>query len=161
MRTRCTQRCYAQPENLRHLHYSVCFVDQDLDDALTFYHATMPAPAFSTAISVAAICDALRGKASIHIIDIGATLALYMPSLLRQLASAGGVAPHVRVTVVDTSGFASRGLEQWRSLRAIAETSMRLRGLAQQLGVRLDLETVDIGQENLHLLYQVRATRAV
>ena len=131
---------------------------QELNDARLWFATSMPAPAFSSTACVTSVFEALANQPAVHIIDFGAMLAFYMPRLLRQLASQAGLRPRVRVTAVDTSAFVNKGRMQWKSIRAVVEAGMRLRGLASQLGMPFEYEIVDIGENDLHLLYQVRGT---
>ena len=61
----------------------------------------------------------------------------------------------VRITAVDTALLSSRGHRQFQSVRAVAEVGMRLRGLAQRIGMALAFDSLEVSHDDFSVLSRV------
>eukprot|EP00475_Leptophrys_vorax_P040576 TRINITY_DN7546_c1_g1_i1.p1 TRINITY_DN7546_c1_g1~~TRINITY_DN7546_c1_g1_i1.p1 ORF type:complete len:336 (-),score=-2.29 TRINITY_DN7546_c1_g1_i1:106-984(-) len=100
--------------------------------------------------------DAIAHSTHVHLIDFGELLPFHLPTILEMLAARPGGPPRLRVTGLDTTSFVCPGRKDFKSLRAVAETGRRLRGMAMRLGVPFEFEHIDMNENQLHLLYQVK-----
>ena len=61
----------------------------------------------------------------------------------------------VRITAIDTALLSSRGHRQFQSVRAVAEVGMRLRGLAQRIGMALAFDSLEVSHDDFSVLSRV------
>ncbi|CAI5490566.1 unnamed protein product, partial [Closterium sp. Naga37s-1] len=90
------------------------------------------------------------GPPRTHRDDLSADQHAVPPSTSRP-----GGPPHLRVTGLDTTTFVCPGRKDFKS-RAVAEVGRRLKGTAMRLGLPFEFEYIDIDENQLHLLYQVK-----
>ncbi|WCJ37077.1 GRAS family transcription factor [Euphorbia peplus] len=93
--------------NIAKMDVSLVSMEEKME-AFHLLYQTTPYIAFGFMASNEAICQASRGKDSIHVIDLGMDNTLQWPSLIRTLASRPEGPPRVRITgllVNDESSF--------------------------------------------------------
>ena len=64
---------------------------QDIDAAHLWYLRSMPGPTLLVTATASTLFEALAGRPSVHVIDVGFMLGAYMPILLQRLANQPGV----------------------------------------------------------------------
>ncbi|XP_065858840.1 GRAS family protein RAD1-like [Euphorbia lathyris] len=104
-------------------------------EAFHLLYQTTPYIAFGYMVANEAICEASRGKDSIHVIDLGMTNTLQWPSLIRTLSSRPEGPPRVRIT-----GLLS--LSPNENLLQIESSMKNLVEYAKSLGVSLHFNMV-------------------
>ncbi|CAI7913320.1 unnamed protein product, partial [Closterium sp. NIES-53] len=129
---------------------------KELDEARAWFATSTPYPAFGNMAITGMFLHAVSSASHVHLIDFGELLPFHLPTIMELLASRPGGPPHLRVTGLDTTTFVCPGRKDFKSLRAVAEVGRRLRGTAMRLGLPFEFEYIDIDENQLHLLYQVK-----
>ncbi|CAI6004159.1 unnamed protein product [Closterium sp. NIES-64] len=138
------------------LHASPPLPFQELDEARAWFATSTPYPAFGNMAITGMFLHAVSSASHVHLIDFGELLPFHLPTIMELFAARPGGPPHLRVTGLDTTTFVCPGRKDFKSLRAVAEVGRRLRGMAMRLGVPFEFEYIDIDENQLHLLYQVK-----
>ncbi|CAI5514207.1 unnamed protein product [Closterium sp. Naga37s-1] len=145
-----------QGTGYQHFSTPVRKTPKELDEARAWFATSTPYPAFGNMAITGMFLDAVSSASHVHLIDFGELLPFHLPTIMELLAARPGGPPHLRVTGLDTTTFVCPGRKDFKNLRAVAEVGRRLRGLAMRLGVPFEFEYIDINENQLHLLYQVK-----
>ncbi|CAI5974889.1 unnamed protein product [Closterium sp. NIES-64] len=129
---------------------------KELDEALTLYASSQPFPLFASISVAGLVAEAVSGSTHVHIVDFGCFQPIHLPVLMDLLASRPGGPPSLRLTGMDTASFICAGRKDFKRLRAMEDVGRRLRGVARHLGVPFEFESVNVDEDNLQLLYQVK-----
>ncbi|CAI5999125.1 unnamed protein product [Closterium sp. NIES-64] len=145
-----------QGNGYQHFNTPVRKTPKELDEARAWFATSTPYPAFGNMAITGMFLHAVSSASHVHLIDFGELLPFHLPTIMELFAARPGGPPHLRVTGLDTTTFVCPGRKDFKSLRAVAEVGRRLRGMAMRLGVPFEFEYIDIDENQLHLLYQVK-----
>ncbi|KAM7461163.1 hypothetical protein LguiA_029284 [Lonicera macranthoides] len=97
------------------------------------FQEVSPWTTFGHVASNGAILEALEGEAKLHIIDISNTLCTQWPTLLEALATRNDETPHLKLTIVATTGIISLVMK---------EIAQRMEKFARLMGVPFEFNVI-------------------
>lgn len=128
---------------------------QELNAARLWFHRSSPFPRFAHITVTSALCVALAGRKSVHIIEVGQDMTAQWPTVIHLLASGAPKGPdgrpqlHVRITVLSTTMLVCSGRSDLRQLFSAGDRASIVRETAAGCGITAQVCEVELDEESL------------